>query len=39
MGLEALLAWANGKRRPQQHAKLLGTDLSELGDGYVLEDS
>ena len=39
MGLLDGIVWDNGQRRPQQHAKLLGTDLSELGLGYVLEDS
>lgn len=33
------IVWASGQRRRQQHAKLLGTDLSELEHGYVLEDS
>lgn len=39
MGLLDGIVWANGQRRPQQHAKLLGTDLNELGHGYMLEDS
>ncbi len=39
MGLLDGIVWANGQWRPQQHAKLLGTALSELWHGYVLEDS